>query len=71
MQSKLLMKLFIGSEAVFFISLIMAYLFFRQSGNFEYFARYSLNIQMTGLFSLCLAGSSFTFMMTEKSYKKK
>lgn len=65
-----MMKLTIGSEAVFFIALIMAYLFFWRSGNFEAKVLEHLRIQSTALFTCFLTGSSFTFLLAERSHKK-
>lgn len=67
MQSKLMMKLTIGSEAIFFISLSIAYLYFWRSGNFQTIASDHLHIKTTGIFTLLLLGSSLTFWMAEKS----
>src|SRR5689334_5351739 len=69
-MSKLMMKLTIGSEAVFFICLIVAYLYFWRGGNFQKEATEHLNIKTTGLFTLALVASSFTFWMAERKEKK-
>lgn len=71
MENKLMMKLTAGSEAIFFISLIMAYLFFWRSGNFESAVLQHLSVKTTGIFTCFLVGSSFTFLLAERSHKKK
>lgn len=71
MENKLMMKLTIGSEAIFFISLIMAYLFFWKSGHFAAAVTQHLHVLLTSLFTLLLVSSSLTFFLAERSYKKK
>lgn len=61
------MKLTIGSEAVFFLSLIVAYLYFWRSGNFQREVAEHLHIKTTGLFTVLLLSSSFTFWRAEKN----
>src|SRR5947209_12343383 len=68
-QNSLMMKLVIGSEAVFFICLIVAYLSFWKSGNFRMIAVNHLDIKTTGLFTLLLFSSSFTFWRAERNYE--
>jgi heme/copper-type cytochrome/quinol oxidase subunit 3 len=69
-MNKLMMKLTIGTESVFFLSLIVAYLYFWRSGNFQKEATDHLNIQLTGLFTIFLLSSSFTFWRAERNYSK-
>ena len=64
------MKLVIGSEAMFFIALIISYLFFWRSGHFQKEVAEHLHIKLTGIFTAFLLSSSFTFWMAEKNYKK-
>lgn len=65
-----MMLLLIGSEAIFFISLIMGYVFFWRTGNYQSAVKTMLDIKLTGLFSILLFTSSFTFWMAERQYKK-
>lgn len=65
-----MLKLFVGSESVFFIALIMAYLYFWRSGNFDTMAAKHLHIKTTGLFTILLLSSSFTFWLAEKKLKE-
>lgn len=65
-----MMRLAIGSEAMFFISLIFAYLYFSSAGDFRAAAINHLDIRATGLFTLFLLSSSFTFWRAEKNYQR-
>ncbi len=69
-ENNLLMLLLIGSEAIFFISLIMGYVYFWRTGNYQSVVKSMLDIKLTGLFSILLFTSSFTFWMAERQYKK-
>ena len=64
------MKLTVGSEAVFFLALIVAYLYFWRSGHVQQQVAEHLNVKLTGLFSLFLLSSSFTFWRAEKNYSQ-
>lgn len=64
------MKLTIGSEAVFFICLIVAYLFFWRSGHFQQHVETHLHVGTTGIFTVLLLSSSFTFWRAEKNFDK-
>lgn len=63
-----MMKLTIGTEAVFFVCLIVAYLTFWKSGNFKAASLNQLDIKTTAVFTLLLFSSSFTFWMAERNY---
>ncbi|GAA0553127.1 cytochrome c oxidase subunit 3 [Chitinophaga japonensis] len=67
---KLMMKLAIGSEAVFFISLLLGYLHFWNSGDFDQVARQQLDIRTAIPFTLVLLSSSITFLVAEKHHRK-
>lgn len=69
-QNKLMMKLTIGSEAIFFICLMVAYLYFWRSGNFQRAATDHLDIKKTGVFTFLLLSSSFSFWQAERNYKQ-
>jgi heme/copper-type cytochrome/quinol oxidase subunit 3 len=68
-KNKLGILLFIGSEAVFFALLILAYLYFQGLTTAEPTAGTSLDPLTTGLFSLCLFASSFTVWRAGKSMR--
>jgi len=63
------MKITIGSEAIFFICLMVAYLYFWKSGHFQTAATDHLDIKKTGVFTFLLLSSSFSFWKAEKNYK--
>ena len=65
-----MIKLVVGTEAMFFVSLIMAFVYMAYHRGFESHEVSALNIKTTGFFTLILISSSFTFWMAEKNYKK-
>lgn len=69
MESKTMMKLVIGTEAMFFVSLIMAFVYMAYNSGFELHEVNALNITTTGIFTGILICSSFTFWLAEKNYK--
>jgi heme/copper-type cytochrome/quinol oxidase subunit 3 len=70
MGNKIMIKLFIASEAIFFISLIMGHLFFWRSGQFVQASSQFLHPLKSGIFTLFLIASSGTFVIAEKSFKR-
>ncbi len=64
-----MMLLVIGSETIFFISLMLGYVMFWRSGHLPASSRSLLNIKLTGAFTVLLVASSFTFFMAERSYR--
>jgi heme/copper-type cytochrome/quinol oxidase subunit 3 len=69
-MNKLMMKLTVGSEAIFFLCLIVAYLYFWRSGNFQKEVAEHLSIKTTGVFTAILLFSSFTFWRAERNHSK-
>jgi heme/copper-type cytochrome/quinol oxidase subunit 3 len=69
-KNKLGMICFIGSEAVFFTMLILAYPYFRGSGFNTPNAKDSLDITQTAIFSICLFSSSFTMWQCDRNLAK-
>lgn len=69
-ESSLMMKLIVGSEAVFFLSLIMAFVYFTYTPGLNPQATQSLNLTTTGLFTALLLLSSFTFWRAEVSFRQ-
>lgn len=67
-MNKLMMKLTIGSEAIFFLCLIVAYLYFWRSGNFQKEVAEHLSIRSTGAFTAILLFSSFSFWRAERNH---
>jgi heme/copper-type cytochrome/quinol oxidase subunit 3 len=64
------MKLTIASEAIFFLCLIVAYLYFWRSGNFQKEVAEHLSFRSTGIFTAILLLSSFSFWRAEKNHAK-
>ena len=69
-SNRLMMLLFIASEAIFFLFLVIAYLFFHTFPADGPTARTSLDPLKTGLFSLLLFSSSATLFMAERSHRR-
>lgn len=69
-KSKILLYFLIGSEAFFFIALIIAYVYYRNfSGATDTVAEY-LNVKRAGMLTLCLVSSSFTLVAGKKQLFK-
>ncbi len=60
MQTKLLMKFFIASEAIFFISLIISYIYYRHLSDVISITDNHLDATSTGIFTVFLLASSGT-----------
>ncbi len=69
MENKTMMKLVVGTEAMFFVSLIMAFIYMAYNSGFEPYEVSKLDIKTTGIFTLFLFSSSFTFWLAEKKYR--
>ena len=65
-----MIKLIVGTEAMFFLALIMAFVYFSFSPDFRSHQLLSLDIRSTGIFSIFLFSSSFTFWRAETNYEK-
>ena len=70
MENKLIMKLIVGTEAMFFLALIMAFIYFSKTPGFKAHQLASLDIKSTGIFSILLFSSSFTFWRAEKNHSE-
>ena len=69
-KGKLLMYFLIGSEAFFFIALIIAYVYYRNfSSATDTVAEY-LNVERAGILTVCLVGSSFSLIAGKKQLFK-
>lgn len=64
-----MVKLIVGTEAMFFLSLIMAFVYFSFTPGFRHQQVSALNIRSTGAFSLLLFFSSFTYWRAEVNYR--
>lgn len=69
-MNKLLVKLVVGTESVFFMALIVAYLYFAYTPTYYADAKTVLDVKTTGLFSLFLFTSSFTLWLTERNQQQ-
>lgn len=69
MENKTMMKLLVGTEAMFFVALIMAFIYMAFNSGFEPYEVSKLDIKTTGIFTIILFCSSFTYIMAEKKYK--
>lgn len=68
-MNKLLVKLVVGTETVFFLALIVAFMYFAYNPTFHADSKAVLDIKTTGVFSLFLFVSSFTLWRAETSQK--
>lgn len=69
MESKLMMKLVVGSEAVFFLALMMGFVYFAYFPGFDPKSVALLDVPKTGFFTVLLLASSFTFWRAEVSHR--
>lgn len=65
-----MMKLLIGTEAIFFLSLIFAYIYFYVRPGYDRHYMHLLDIKSTGIFSVLLFSSSFTFWRAEHNFNR-
>ncbi|MEP6626392.1 MAG: heme-copper oxidase subunit III [Ginsengibacter sp.] len=69
-MNKTMMKLVIGTEGMFFICLIMSFVYMAFTTGFEPHQLHALDIKKTGILTIVLIASSFTFWMADRNYKK-
>lgn len=62
------MAIFIASESIFFLLLLLSYVYFRAAGIYGPGAN-NLEVALTGIFSVCLFSSSFTVWRAEHNLK--
>ncbi|WP_423146030.1 cytochrome c oxidase subunit 3 [Rubrolithibacter danxiaensis] len=70
MENKLMMKLVIATEAIFFLSLMITFVYFAIRPGFKQHSLDLLDIKTTGIFSLMLFSSSFTFWRAEVNFNR-
>jgi heme/copper-type cytochrome/quinol oxidase subunit 3 len=66
-----MMWLLIGTEAIFFLSLLMAYVYFGSNPGFTVTPSALLNWRSTGIFSVLLWASSFGYWRAEQRFRLK
>ena len=69
-RSKLMMLLFVGSEAFFFLALIFGYVYYSHPGGVIVDTTRFLDVKKTGVFTVFLLLSSFTIHMADLRLKK-
>ena len=69
-MNKTMMKAVIGTEGMFFVCLILAFVYMAFNSGFEPHDLHALDIKKTGIFTIVLIASSFTFWMADSNYKK-
>lgn len=65
-----MIKLVVGTEGMFFICLILSFIYMAYNSGFEPHEVQALDIRKTGIFTLVLILSSFTFWRADKNYQK-
>lgn len=65
-----MMKLVIGTEAIFFLSLMVGYIYFYVRPGYDQRSLHLLDLKTTGAFSILLFSSSFTFWRAEHNFNK-
>lgn len=68
-ENMTMMKLVVGTESMFFLCLIMAFVYMAFHTGFEPHELGQLDIRTTGIYTAMLVASSFTLHMAEKAYK--
>ncbi len=58
MENKTMMKLVVGTEAMFFVSLIMAFIYMAYTSGFEPYEVKQLDIKTTGIFTIILLAAA-------------
>lgn len=69
-KGKLLALFFIGSEAFFFISLLISYIYFRSDSLASDTVAPHLGVKRAAVLTVCLVASSFTLMWSKKNLLK-
>jgi heme/copper-type cytochrome/quinol oxidase subunit 1 len=69
-DNKIMIKLVVGTEAMFFICLIMAFIYMAFHSGFEPHELNKLDIRTTGVYTLLLIASSVTLLFAESCLKK-
>ena len=70
LDTRLLMRLLVFTESLFFLALIMAFVFFSLAPGFRQQQLAALDLGRTGAFTLVLFSSSFTYWRVEASARR-
>ena len=70
MDNKLMMKLVVATEGLFFLCLLMVFVYFSLAPGFREHQQAALDIRTTGAFTLVLFASSFTYWRAEASFRQ-
>ncbi|WP_338875120.1 heme-copper oxidase subunit III [Spirosoma sp. SC4-14] len=70
MEPKIMMKLVVGTEAIFFLSLMMGFVYFAYYPGFRPQSVEQLELPATAAFTALLLLSSFTFWRAEVNFKQ-
>ena len=66
-KNRILMYFFVGSEAFFFLALIISYIYFSHTGGVLSDSAHYLDIRRTGIFTIALLSSSITIFLADQS----
>lgn len=69
-KGRILMLVFIGSEAFFFLALIIAYVYYRNFTHATDTVAKNLEVVRAGIFTLFLVASSFTLIFSKRALSK-
>ena len=69
-DNKMMIKLVVGTEAMFFLCLIIAFVYMAFQSGFEPHELNELDIRTTGVYTLLLIASSMTLLFAERCFKK-
>lgn len=65
-----MMKLVVATEGLFFLCLLMVFVYFSLAPGFRQHQQAALDIRTTGVFTLVLFASSFTYWRAEASFRQ-
>ena len=65
-DNNIMIKLVVGTEAMFFLCLIMAFIYMAFHSGFEPHELNKLNIRTTGMYTILLIASSFSLLLAER-----
>ncbi len=70
-KNRILMYFFVGSEAFFFLALIISYIYFSHTGGVLSDSAHYLDIKRTGIFTIALLSSSITIFLADLSLARR